>query len=311
MKVGIIDLGTNTFNLLIAEVDDKGGYKPVYRSKVGVKLGEGSFEKAYITEEAMDRAFIALQAQISAIKNQYCDRILAFATSAVRNASNKQQFVDRVRELFGITIMVIDGIKEAQMIFQGVQLAGALKEREPSLIMDIGGGSTEFIIANSEEISWKKSYEIGVSRLLEKFTPEDPISPETEAKIVKYIRDNIGEALEEGRKANAKILIGSSGSFDTFSDVLAHRKGEFDQTKDLTSAVFDYPQLVAHLDELVKSNRNQRELMEGMVSIRIRMIVMSALIARVVLEEINFDEVRLSRYSLKEGVLFDVLKGNI
>ncbi len=311
MKVGIIDLGTNTFNLLIAEVDDKGGYKPVYRSKVGVKLGEGSFEKAYITEEAMDRAFIALQAQISAIKNQYCDRILAFATSAVRNASNKQQFVDRVRELFGITIMVIDGIKEAQMIFQGVQLAGALKEREPSLIMDIGGGSTEFIIANSEEIFWKKSYEIGVSRLLEKFTPEDPISPETEAKIVKYIRDNIGEALEEGRKANAKILIGSSGSFDTFSDVLAHRKGEFDQTKDLTSAVFDYPQLVAHLDELVKSNRNQRELMEGMVSIRIRMIVMSALIARVVLEEINFDEVRLSRYSLKEGVLFDVLKGNI
>ncbi|MCA1762616.1 MAG: hypothetical protein ABR574_08120 [Cryomorphaceae bacterium] len=311
MKVGIIDLGTNTFNLLIAEVDDKGGYKPVYRSKVGVKLGEGSFEKAYITEEAMDRAFIALQAQISAIKNQYCDRILAFATSAVRNASNKQQFVDRVRELFGITIMVIDGIKEAQMIFQGVQLAGALKEGEPALIMDIGGGSTEFIIANSEEITWKKSYEIGVSRLLEKFSPEDPISPETEAKIVKYIRDNIREALEEGRKANVKILIGSSGSFDTFSDVLAHRKGEFDQTKDLTSAVFDYPQLVAHLDELVKSNRNQRELMEGMVSIRIRMIVMSALIARVVMEEINFDEVRLSRYSLKEGVLFDVLKGNI
>ncbi|HKL02400.1 MAG TPA: hypothetical protein VJ911_01945 [Cryomorphaceae bacterium] len=311
MKVGIIDLGTNTFNLLIAEVDDKGGYTPVYRSKVGVKLGEGSFERAYITEEAMDRAFVALHAQVAAIKNQYCDRILAFATSAVRNASNKQQFVDRVRELFGFTIMVIDGIKEAQMIFQGVQLAGALKEGESSLIMDIGGGSTEFIIANSEEIIWKKSYEIGVSRLLEKFNPKDPITRETEARVVDYVSENLGEALEEARREDVKILIGSSGSFDTFSDVLAHRKGDYEKTKDLTSGVFEYDKLRAHLDELVKSTRKERELMKGMVAIRVRMIVMSALIARMVLDQVQFDEVRLSRYSLKEGVLFDVLKGNI
>lgn len=282
----------------------------MYRSKIGVKLGEGSFSKNYITEDAMQRAFVALDAQITKIKNQYCDRILAFATAAVRNASNGQQFVDRVKEQFGVTIMVIDGDKEAHMIYQGVQLAGALSEKN-SLIMDIGGGSTELIIANDQEIIWKKSYEIGVSRLMEKYDPADPIEIQEEAAIRKYLSEHLSEAFEEARKESISHLIGSSGSFDTFNDILAYRAGQFDETTDLKSLNFDKEKLEALLKELIWSTHAEREKMEGMVAMRIRMIVLSAIITDLVFSEVEFEGAVLSRYALKEGVLFDVLKGNI
>lgn len=310
MKVGIIDMGTNTFNLLIAELDNKGGYKPVYRSKVGVKLGEGSFEKKYITEAAMARSFLALEAQIAAIKNQYCDKVLAFATSAVRGASNANDYVQKVKDRFGINIHVIDGDREASMIYNGVQLSGALV-KENVLIMDIGGGSTEFIVANDEEILWKKSYELGVSRLLEKFKPEDPISQATLNELESYLETQITEVFEVVKAEGVTTMIGSSGSFDTFSDVISKRKGDYEDRVKLTSYDFDRVSLDQHLDELVLSTRMGREAMDGMVAMRINMIVMSAVLVRFVLKNTPIQTIKLSKYSLKEGVLFEVLKGNL
>jgi len=310
LKIGIIDLGTNTFNLLIAELDNKGGYTPTYRSKVGVKLGEGSFEKKYITEAAMERAFLALEAQIAVIKNQYCDKILAFATSAVRGASNANDFVRKVNERFGINIHVIDGDREASMIYNGVQLSGALSS-ENALIMDIGGGSTEFVAANDQEIIWKKSYELGVSRLLEKFKPQDPISKETLQEIEENLKVQIQDVFEIVEKEGIKTLIGSSGSFDTFSDVIAKRTGNYEDTVSRLSLEFDKDILFNFLNELIGSTLSHREAMDGMVAMRVNMIVMSAIFVSLVLENTPIETVKLSKYSLKEGVLFEVLKGNL
>ncbi len=309
MKVGIIDLGSNTFNLLIAEIGSKGEYKQLYRSKVGVKLGEGSFEKNYITEAAMQRGMIALEAQIAAIKNQYCDRILAFATSAIRNASNGQQFVKRVSDTFGFKIKVIDGNEEAHMIFQGVQLSGALSS-ENALIMDIGGGSTEFILANEDEILWKQSFELGVTRLREMFTISDPIT-ENEIEIIEaHFDEQLAELNELLNKEHVKTLIGSSGSFDTFNDVLNARKG-IPFNDELSSVEFNFQELAHHLVELIQSNRDQRSDMAGMPDLRIDMIPIAALLTNYILKRHAFKQAKLSRYALKEGVLFDVLKGNI
>lgn len=310
MKIGIIDLGTNTFNLLIAEIDDIGGYKHVYKSKVGVKLGAGSFEKNYITEEAMERAMVALTAQIAAIKNQYCDRILAFATSAVRNASNGQQFIDKVYDEFNVKIRLIDGDQEASMIYRGVQLADALADNN-SLIMDIGGGSTEFIIANDQEILWKKSFEIGITRLIERFDPDDQIKPEQVTEIEKYIEDEIAEVFQNIDNEHAHDLIGSSGSFETFSAILSYRNNSYDQDIQQSSLGLSLDKLKPLLDELIQSKRTERQAMRGLPAIRIDLIVMSAILVRLLLRKSEIKTGKLSRYALKEGVLFDVLKGNI
>lgn len=303
-------MGSNTFNLLIAELDDKGGYTPVYRSKVGVKLGEGSFEKKYITEAAMQRAFVAIEAQLNAIKNRYGDRVLAFATSAVRGASNGKDFVEKVKERFGVNIHVIDGDREALMIYNGVRLSGALSA-ESALIMDIGGGSTEFVAANDEEILWKKSYELGVSRLLEKYMPSDPIGTNTLEKMEKDLSDAVDEVFETVGNEHIDTLIGSSGSFDTFSDVLAHRMGNYEETIEQTTLEFDRAALDNLLDELIHSTRAEREAMDGMAAMRVNMIVVSAIFVRLILRRTSIKNVKLSRYSLKEGVLFEVLKGNL
>lgn len=310
MKVGIIDLGTNTFNLLIAEIDDIGGYKQIYRSKVGVKLGEGSFAKNYITEEAMERAMVALHAQISVIKNQYCDRILAFATAAVRNASNSQQFIDKVFATFNVKIRIIDGEQEASMIFQGVQMSGALSDQN-ALIMDIGGGSTEFIVANDQEIIWKQSYELGVTRLVEKFEPADPISTAQIDEARSYLIQTMSEVFDVVKEEKVKILIGSSGSYDSFSDVLSYRRDSFEQDALRSTLKFDTDELKLYLNELVSSTISKRQAMPGMAPIRANIINMSAIFVLLVLEKTHIPEVRLSRYALKEGVLFDVLKGNL
>ena len=310
MKVGIIDLGTNTFNLLIAEIDDVGGYKQVYRSKVGVKLGEGSFAKNYITEEAMERAMVALHAQISVIKDQYCDRILAFATAAVRNASNAQQFIDKVYSAFQVKIRVIDGELEASMIFQGVQMSGALTDQN-ALIMDIGGGSTEFIVANDQEIIWKQSYELGVTRLVEKMEPDDPITPAQIEETKSHLIQTMSEVFDVVKQEQVKILIGSSGSFDSFADVLSYRKNTFEQDALRSTLQFNSEELRPYLNELVTTTISQRQAMTGMAPIRANIINMSAIFVLLVLEKTNIPVVKLSRYALKEGVLFDVLKGNI
>ncbi len=310
MKVGIIDLGTNTFNLLIAEIDDVGGYKQVYSSKVGVKLGEGSFAKNYITEEAMERAMVALHAQISVIKNQYCDRILAFATAAVRNASNSQQFLDKVYSAFQVKIRVIDGEHEASMIYQGVQMSGALTDQN-ALIMDIGGGSTEFIVANDQEIIWKQSYELGVTRLVEKMEPDDPITLAQIEETKSYLIQTMSEVFDVVKQEQVKILIGSSGSFDSYSDVLANRKNTFEQDALRSALQFDIDELKPFLNELITTTISQRQDMIGMASIRANIINMSAIFVLLVLEKTNIPVVKLSRYALKEGVLFDVLKGNL
>lgn len=303
-------MGTNTFNLLIAEVEPDGEYTPLYKSKVGVKLGEGGFEKNYITEAAMQRAFVALHAQINAIKNKHCDRIFCFATSAIRKASNARNFTDKVRDQFGISVHVIDGEREAELIYHGVRLSGALTS-DPALIMDIGGGSTEFITATDQDMQHGVSFEIGVSRLLERFKPEDPLSDADVRSMEDYLDAQISEVFTEVKQRQIDTLIGCSGSFETFSDLMAHREGRFEETVGRSTLSLDREGFETLLDDLIASSRSDREGMEGMAALRINIIVLSALMARLVLKRTDIRHVQLSRYSLREGVLFDVLKGKI
>lgn len=96
MRVALLDLGTNTFNMLIAEIDDQKNYQKIYASKVAVRLGDGGINENFITEEAFERGLVALRNQITRLKDHACERVLAFGTSALRSATNGQEFVDTV-----------------------------------------------------------------------------------------------------------------------------------------------------------------------------------------------------------------------
>ena len=163
MRVAIIDLGTNTFNLLICDKKDESD-KIIFKNKISVKLGEGGIDKGIIADAPYQRGIKALEDHLNTIKKYEVDKHRAFATSAIRSTKNGSDFVREVFEKLALKIEVIDGDKEAELIYQGVKKA-ILFDLDYKLIMDIGGGSTEFIIANAKGVRWKKSYLLGVSRL--------------------------------------------------------------------------------------------------------------------------------------------------
>jgi exopolyphosphatase/guanosine-5'-triphosphate,3'-diphosphate pyrophosphatase len=189
MRVAIIDMGTNTFHLLIADVEGK-EFKFLFETREAVKLGVGGINHRIITEEAIARALNTLTRYHSIITEHHVQHAIAFGTSAVRSAKNGNEFARLIKEKTGIETKIISGEEEASLIYEGIELAMDLGE-ENNLIVDIGGGSVEFIIGNKNEIRWKKSFEIGGQRLLEKFKPHDSILPEEIKKLNSYFEEGL------------------------------------------------------------------------------------------------------------------------
>lgn len=310
MRVALLDLGTNTFNMLIADIDANKNYRKIYASKVPVKLGEGGINENRITEAAFERGLLAIHNQIIRLKSFACEQALAFGTSALRSATNGQEFVDKVAELYDLNIKIISGDHEAQMIYQGVKLSLDLGD-EKSLIMDIGGGSNEFIIANQHEIFWKKSYPLGVSRLLQWLKPSDPIS----ANEIQQLKDHLNEQMQDLYEAcsehGVKTLIGSSGSFDSLSEMISihYHNEELDEDR----KYFDFKLDDFHRikETILQSSKEKRMEMRGLHRIRVDMIVMAVVMIDLVIDKCHIENMRQSAYSLKEGILFDVLEGNL
>ncbi|RZK28580.1 MAG: phosphatase, partial [Hymenobacter sp.] len=170
-RLALIDMGTNTFHLLI--VEDRPGQPPhpLVRTKVGVRLGEGGISKGEIAPGPYARALQTVRGFKEEIELHQATEVRATATSAMRVSRNGPDLVRDILETTGIQVEVIGGEREAELIAKGIRQAVALGP-EKHLLMDIGGGSVEFIIANEATIFWKQSFEIGAQRLLDKFFTE-------------------------------------------------------------------------------------------------------------------------------------------
>ena len=292
-RKAIIDLGTNTFHLLIAE-----GKKAIYKEEITVKLGEGGISKGVLQEAAMTRGLKTLTHYKSIIDSNEVESIYAFGTSALRNSSNALVFIDKVRQQLGFVIEVIDGKKEAEFIYQGVLTSGLL-EKKPSLIMDIGGGSVEFIIGTKTNLIWRKSYELGAQRLLDKFVHSDPISVKDQNAINEYFTTELAD-LSTQIEANGPVkLIGSSGTFHTLTHMLLGKK------MDIPLKV-ENEQFEPLLIKILHSKHAERLEMDGIPKGREDMIVPASLLVSYVLNTGGFKGFSLSPFSMKEGILSSV-----
>lgn len=304
-NVAIIDLGTNTFNLLIAEIEDGKPYNILVNTKLPVKLGEGGLAKNFITEAAFERGVKAIEQHISTASKFNPEKIFAFATSAIRDAKNGEEFAITIKQRYNIDIAIIDGEREAELIYKGVREAIPLSNQR-SLIMDIGGGSTEFIIANKDEIFWKQSFNLGAARLLEKFHPSDPILLCEIDNIRHYLKTELNPLFKALKIFPAEELIGSSGSFDSLAEMIAHKFYNPDILNDTTHYTFKLDDFYYIHEILIKSTKAERINMKGLASMRVDMIVISSIFIHLILQECNLNKMRLSTYSLKEGVLAEI-----
>lgn len=305
MKIAVIDMGTNTFHLLI--VDVKGtDFRIVYREKRAVKIGEKGIEKGMITPQAMERALDALIAYKEVIESYGVSQTFATATSAVRSASNGQELTDRIFRETNIQTRIISGVQEAQYIYYGVQRALDIGD-QPSLIMDIGGGSIEFIICTGSETLWMQSFEIGGQRLVERFHRHDPIHPSDLSSLEEHLDTQLQELFEACKKYAPKVLIGSSGTFDTLSDIYCVSEGierdirdtEFPLTLESFADTFAY---------MLTRNREERLALPGMIPLRVDMIVVACVLIDFLISKLNLEGIRVSAYALKEGVLLSTIQ---
>lgn len=303
-KAAVIDMGTNTFHLLLVELDGV-SFKTIYKEKIPVKLGKGGINQNHITEDAKKRAFHTLLHFKNLIEGENIPQTFAFATSAVRNAENGQDFVQEVKEKIGINIRVLSGEEEAQMIYDGIRLSGSLNG-QTELMMDIGGGSVEFIIGNSEQSLWKQSFEIGGQRLLELFHYHDPILPEEVARLKAYLEEKLQPLLEAIKTYKPTGLVGASGTFDTLTDIYFE---SMLQCKLTGRHAFELP--VEKYDAIhrmiLSKNKEERLLIPGMIPMRVDMIVVASTLIEFILRFIKVDFITCSHYALKEGAISSLL----
>ncbi len=307
MRIAVIDLGTNTFNLLIAEADPSGAYTILYNEKAPVRLGEGGINQGIITHAAFERGLQGIAAFKRITEKYDVKKVLAFATSAVRNASNGLAFQQAVHDTTGIDIQIITGGKEAEYICNGVRDSLTLRE-EQSLIIDIGGGSTEFILVNKDGIHWKHSFEIGAARLLDRFKPSDPILPQERQAIEAYLEKELAVLWDNIPYDSVYELIGASGSFESLAEMIVLRFHPEENLVGKTAYLFDLRECEIIHHELITSNRDERLAMPGLLAMRVDMIVVSAILVELVLRKIGIEHMRMSAYSLKEGVLREFIQ---
>ena len=305
MPVAILDFGTNTFNLLIAEKDGK-SFRVLYDGKEPVKLGKGGINKGVITPEAMERGFAAIANHMKIIEAFDAGEIRAYATSAMRNAENGKEFAKQTRERFGFRTRIIDGDEEAALIYGGIRESVDFGN-ETAMIMDIGGGSIEFIICNAVGIFWKRSFELGMARIIEKFEVSDPITGQEIATIEEYYAAELIALFEQAERYRPTMLVGASGTFDTLAAMATYRFG-LRSPDNGSSMRIEHGHFRELLELLLHSTSGERLQMPGMEPVRVEMIVPAAIFINFVCNSCKLRTIIQSRYALKEGAMARLVK---
>jgi exopolyphosphatase/guanosine-5'-triphosphate,3'-diphosphate pyrophosphatase len=302
MKIAVIDLGTNTFNLLVAEKTSQTSFRILHSSKIAVKLAKGSVDRKELKTDAITRGLNAIEKFLRITDEFHTDRIITCATAAIRNAKNSNQFTKAVKDKFGIDIDIIEPEREAELVYYGVRKAVDINGKV--LIVDIGGGSNEFIIADKNQIYWKKSYPIGVAYLIEKFKPSDPLLIEEIEILTNFFEERLAEVFEEIKKHNVDTMIGASGAFESFAAMIrGDEKFESETGMSAEAYIIDLLEYEDLSWRLVSSTVKERKKIKGLELMRIEFIVLAALLVKFILEKTRIKKLIQSNYSLKEGLM--------
>jgi len=306
-RFAVIDIGTNTCNLLIANILPNKSFETVYDRKLPVKLGRGGINKEILQPEAIERGILALQSHFETIQKYEVNQVKVVGTSALRGAANRSEFLEKAKQLLNWEIEIIDGELEAELIFRGVRLSlpnGIGKY----LIVDIGGGSIEFILANDNEITWRKSFNIGIARALEAIQMSDPITPDEILACEHWFDDHLQDLWRICKQYQPQTLVGCSGAFDTFMDI--YEKAEPDLK---IRGVSEFPlkdYLKIH-ELLIQSDHETRSKMEGMDKMRVEMIVIASVFTNFILQRLTIQRLIHTHYALKEGVMDRLIHINL
>jgi len=305
IRVAAIDLGTNSFHAVIVDVHPDGSYTVVDSLKEMVCLGKRGVGKR-LSHEEMQIGLEALRKIKTLCDRQRVEKIIANATSAIREAKNGGDFVQLIIDELQIKIRAIPGTKEAELIGIAIQHGMALDDK-PSLAMDIGGGSTEFVILNKRQLIHLESFKIGVSRMAADFVKSDPVKTPDIKVMTDFYRKKLEGIVPVIRKHKPKVLIGSSGTMQNIASMIAATKGMYPM---LTLNEFEYTaeEFNRFYELFITFNKKNRKRTPGLDEKRIDFIVPGLVLVKYVLDTFKIKRIKTSTQAMREGIIIEYIQ---
>ena len=303
--VAALDIGTNSFHLVVAK-PVPGGFEVVTREKDVVRLGHGGGDMKELTDEAIERGVRSLT-RMAEIASSHEAEVRAVATSAVREAKNRSDFIKQVRKATGIEIEVISGVEEARLIHLGVVNAIGIHDQS-MFVCDIGGGSTEVVVGLDDEVLFARSFKLGAVRLTDRFFASTTLHPSAIPSCRSFIRSTLSVVAPEVHELGFEAVATSSGTAETIAKMILLARGipepksmnRFEFTADEVRAVVTSLQRVPTIDERVKRF--------GLEPNRADIILAGALILEGIVDTFGLKTLMFSDYALREGLLLDTLR---
>jgi exopolyphosphatase / guanosine-5'-triphosphate,3'-diphosphate pyrophosphatase len=299
-----IDVGTNSFHAIVASVNANGVFTIHSRDKENVRLGESTSDMKYLSEEAMLRGIVAMK-RFAGMAESVNAPIRAIGTSAMREAINRDEFVRRVQEETGITIEVVSGNEEARLIYLGVLQALPILNNK-TLVIDVGGGSTETIVGLRGEMLYGHSAKLGAIRLTRRFFSEERITPKAMKECRDFIRGEWALVFRSIHVCGFERVVLSSGTAQTLASVALALKDRYNPTESLNGTVISQEDALAAIEAILREKTAKKRLdIPGMDPKRADIIVGGAIILEQAITRLGIREFTISDYALREGVLLD------
>ncbi|VAX21254.1 Exopolyphosphatase [hydrothermal vent metagenome] len=305
-KLAALDIGTNSFHLIVVSVTPSGDFEIIDEAREVIRLSEGSTEETKVIKPESVKRGVEVIHRFQKIANSHGVELRAVATSAVREANNKDEFLKTVFEKTGVKIEIINGVEEAQLIYLGILKALPISDKY-ALAVDIGGGSTEFILGKGGKVELAESIKIGAVRLTQKFFPDLILTEQRIDETRNFIRDKIAQVVDRLSNSTIEIYVGSSGTImNVGSMIAAKRNGKLSDRHSLNKFEFSAEELFDIENEVLnKRTAEEREEIPGLEIGRGDIIPAGVIILSIIFRMFKIDKMIIAGYALREGIILD------
>ncbi len=304
-----LDLGTNTFRLLIAEFSEKDGLIPIVIKRSITRLGEDLAQNDFLNPSAIKRSLSALDGFSSLIKQHQVEKVFAVSTSALRDAKNSKEFTAQVFKQTGIPVRILTGVEEAELTLKGVlSVLNCIPLK--SMVFDIGGGSTEFVLTEGSMPINTSSVRLGVIHLAEKFLISDPMASQEVVSLNNYIKDiieladikhELSTTLSSPASPVQSSLLGTAGTITTIA-AIAQQMEHYDPKK-INNYILSRETIGNIYHRLTLSSLQERKKIKGLEEGREAIIVPGTAIVLEIMNHFGFNQLTVSDAGLLEGIL--------
>ncbi len=308
-KLAVLDIGTNTIQLVLAEVEPDFSYKILDRLKDVTRLGDGVFPSRLLSDEAMSRGCEVIKTFVNLARNKGYIHIEAVATSAVREAKNGGIFIKEVSKETGLNVHVVTGQEEARLIYLGVRHSMDLSDR-PTLIVDIGGGSVELIFCKQKKRVRAMSLKLGAIRLKDLFCQTAPLSLASIRSLQKHVRETLATAFDSMKLEMIEQIIATSGMIVNLTEVIHVQKTGRPLTQPNLQSL-SFRDILEQERNLARTSFSERAAIPGIDPKRVDTLYPAVVVLRTIMKQCQIKEILVADKAIREGIIYDYIKKNL